>query len=81
MAGTASMSARREVLSAVAARYRSAGRVEQRRILDALCRTTGRHHKHAVRALRRRVVDRAVETEAPREAQAPLPYELNTKLV
>jgi hypothetical protein len=67
MAGTISMGARREVLSAVAERYRSAGRVEKGRILDALCRTTGWHRKHAVRALRRRAVDKAVETEAPRE--------------
>jgi hypothetical protein len=37
------------------------------RILDALCRTTGWHRKHAVRALRRGLVDRAVEAEARRE--------------
>ena len=49
------MGARREVLSAVAERYWSAGRVEKGRILDALCRTTGWHRKHAVRALRQRV--------------------------
>ena len=61
------MGARREVLSAVAERYRSAGRVEKGRILDALCRTTGWHRKHAVRALRRRVVDKAVGIAAPRE--------------
>src|SRR5437588_7903512 len=67
MARTISMGARREVLSAVAERYWSAGRVEKGRILDALCRTTGWHRKHAVRALRRRVVDKAVETPAPRE--------------
>src|SRR5579863_6488223 len=67
MAGTISMGARREVLSAVAERYRSAGRVEKGRILDALCRTTGWHRKHAVRALRRHVADKTVETEAPRE--------------
>jgi hypothetical protein len=67
MAGTISMGARREVLSAVAERYWSAGRVEKGRILDALCRTTGWHRKHAVRALQRRVVDQAIETEAPRE--------------
>jgi hypothetical protein len=65
MAGTISMGARREVLSAVVERYGSAGRVEKGRILDALCRTTGWHRKHAGRALRRRVVDRAAE--APRE--------------
>ena len=67
MAGTISMGARREVLSAVAERYWSAGRMEKGRILDALCRTTGWHRKHAVRALRRRIADKAVETEAPRE--------------
>ena len=67
MAGTISMGARREVLSAVAERYRSAGRVEKGRVLDALCRTTGWHRKHAVRALQRCVADRAVETRAPRE--------------
>ena len=67
MAGTISMGARRKVLSAVAERYWSAGRMEKGRILDALCRTTGWHRKHAVRALRRRVVDKAVEIEAPRE--------------
>jgi len=61
------MGARREVLSAVAERYWSAGRMEKGRSLDALCRTTGWHRKHAVRALRRRVIDGAVETEAPSE--------------
>jgi hypothetical protein len=66
------MGARREVLSAVVERYRSAGRVEKGRVLDALCRTTGWHRKHAVRALRRRVIDTAVETEAPARASAPL---------
>jgi hypothetical protein len=65
MARKISMGARREVLSAVAERYWSAERMEKGRILDALCRTTGWHRKHAVRALRRRVIDRAVVTEAP----------------
>jgi hypothetical protein len=50
----------------VAERCWSAGRIEKGCILDALCRTTGWHRKHAVRALRRRG-DKAVETEAPRE--------------
>lgn len=48
------MGARREVVSAVAERYRSAKRTEKGRILDELCATTGWHRKHAVRALRRR---------------------------
>ena len=59
------MGARREVLSAVAERYWSTGRVEKGYILDALCRTTGWHRKHAVRALRQRVV--TAETRVPRE--------------
>ena len=65
MAGTISMGARREVLSAAAERYWSAGRIEKGYILDALCRTTGWHRKHAIRALRQRVV--TAETRVPRE--------------
>ena len=59
------MGARREVLLAVAGRYWSAGRVEKGRILDALCRTTGWHRKHAVRALRH--VEEAAKNRGPRE--------------
>jgi hypothetical protein len=54
MAGRISMGARREVVSAVAERYRSAKRAGKVRILDELCATTGWHRKHAVRALRQR---------------------------
>jgi hypothetical protein len=36
--------------------------VEKGRILDAQCRTTGWHRKHAVRALRRRVINKSVQT-------------------
>ncbi len=54
MAGKISMGARREVVSAVTERYRSAKRGEKGRILDELCATTDWHRKHAVRALRRR---------------------------
>jgi hypothetical protein len=55
MADGISMGARREVLAAVAKRYRAAGRREKGRILDELTATTGWHRKHAVRALSQRV--------------------------
>ena len=61
------MGARREVVSAVMERYRSAKRAEKGRILDALCATTGWHRKHAVRALRQRETVGSGEVEAPRE--------------
>src|SRR6202171_1947030 len=67
MAGKISMGARREVVSAVTERYRSAKRVEKGRILNALCATTGWHRKHAVRALRRRATVVPGEVEAPQE--------------
>jgi hypothetical protein len=67
MAGKISMGARREVVSAVTERYRSAKRAEKGRILDALCATTGWHRKHAVRALRPRATVGPGEVEAPQE--------------
>ena len=45
------MSARRELVIALAARYRKAKRIEKARILDELTAVTGWHRKHAVRAL------------------------------
>src|ERR1700688_499032 len=67
MAGKISMGARREVVSAVTERYRSAKRAEKGRILEALCATTGWHRKHAVRALRQHETDGPDGVEAPRE--------------
>src|SRR5438128_12702126 len=67
MAGKISMGARREVVSAVSERYRTAKRAEKGRILDALCATTGWHRKRAVRALRQHEPARPNGIEAPRE--------------
>src|SRR4029078_8972380 len=67
MAGRISMGARREVVSAVMERYRSAKRAEKGRMLDALCATTGWHRKHGVRALRRRATVGSGEVEASEE--------------
>ena len=61
------MGARREVVSAVTERYRSAKRAEKGRMLDALCATTGWHRKHAVRALRQHETVGPGGVEAPRE--------------
>jgi hypothetical protein len=61
------MGARREVVSAVTDRYRSAKRAEKGRILDELCATTGWHRKHAVRALRQRKTVAPGEFVAVRE--------------
>ena len=58
------MSARREITAAVAERYRLAVRVEKGRILDELCKVTGWHRKHAVRAL---AGESAIERDGPRQ--------------
>jgi hypothetical protein len=62
MVGNISMGARREVVSAVAERYRSAGRREKGRVLDELTAVTGWHRKHAVRALRAKPPTQAAAT-------------------
>jgi hypothetical protein len=62
MAGNISMGARREVVSAVVERYRSAGRREKGRILHELTAVTGWHRKHSVRALRGKPPTQAAET-------------------
>lgn len=62
------MGARREVLAAVAERYRAAGRIEKGRILDELTATTGWHRKHAVRAVSDRVARSRLPTPSSDEA-------------
>jgi hypothetical protein len=49
MTGRISMSARRELVAAVAERYRAAERGEKGPILNELTAVTGWHRKHAVR--------------------------------
>ncbi len=71
------MGARREVVSAVTERYRSAKRSEKGRILDELCATTGWHRKHAVRALRQHETVTSYKVGSPRERRRR--YDATTK--
>jgi hypothetical protein len=59
------MATRRELIGAVAARYRAAGREEKKEILDEFVKVTGFHRKHAIRALKRS--PRQEEGREPRE--------------
>ena len=58
------MTTRRELIEAVAARYRAADRKEKKEILDEFVKVTGFHRKHAIRALKR---SRKQEAPEPRE--------------
>ena len=46
------MTTRRELIQAIAGRYRSAVRSEKKKILDEFIKVTGFHRKHAIRALK-----------------------------
>ncbi len=46
------MTTRRELIDAVAARYRAAGRNQKKEILDEFVNVTGFHRKHAIRVLK-----------------------------
>src|SRR3954468_1332919 len=48
-----SVATRRELIEAVAARYRAAGRNQKKEILDEFVKVTGFHRKHAIRALKK----------------------------
>jgi hypothetical protein len=54
-----SLATRRELIEAVAVRYRAASRIEKRKILDEFIGVTGFHRKHAIRALRTTCENRA----------------------
>ena len=47
------MTTRRELIDAVAVRYRAAGRDQKKEILDEFVRVTGFHRKHAIRVLKK----------------------------
>src|SRR5450755_1840530 len=55
---------RRELIEAVAVRYRAAGRNGKKEILDEFVKVTGFHRKHAIRALRQSLKQ---EKREPRE--------------
>ena len=46
------MEARRELIEAVGERYRAAGRIEKKQILDEFAEIAGYHRKYAIRVLR-----------------------------
>ena len=58
------MTTRRQLIEAVAARYRAAARNEKKEILDEFVKVTGFHRKHAIRALKK---SRRHETPEPRQ--------------
>ena len=47
------MATRRELIEAVAARYRAASRDQKKEILDEFVKVTGFHRKHAIRVLKK----------------------------
>src|SRR5450755_1812794 len=59
-----SVATRRELIEAVAVRYRAAGRNGKKEILDEFVKVTGFHRKHAIRALKQSLKQ---EKREPRE--------------
>src|SRR5215470_7034507 len=50
-----SLATRRELIQAIAERYRTAGRAEKKQILDEFVQVTGYHRKHAIRTLKQQI--------------------------
>ena len=64
------MTTRRELIDAVAARYRAAGRDQKKEILDEFVKVTGFHRKHAIRVLKK-----APKPETPEPRQRARIYD------
>ena len=60
-----SLATRRELIKAIADRYRAATRIEKKKILDEFIEVTRFHRKHAIRALRK-VCDGPIQEESER---------------
>ena len=58
-----SLATRRELIQAIAERYRTANRADKQKILDEFTQVTGFHRKHAIRALRQRAKQTEGEAE------------------
>ncbi len=58
-----SLATRRELIEAIAARYRAGTRIEKKTILDEFIEVTGFHRKHVIRALRKACRAETVVTE------------------
>src|SRR6476646_9210210 len=65
-----SVTTRRELIEAVAERYRAAARQEKKEILDEFVKVSGFHRKHAIRALRK-----ALKQEPPQPRQRARIYD------
>ena len=61
------MATRRELIEAIAERYKTASRTDKQRILDEFTEVTGFHRKHAIRAL-----GREIDEPTTRPAQSKL---------
>lgn len=59
-----SLATRRELIQAIAERYRTARRAGKKQILDEFVQVTGYHRKHAIRALK--CIDRGDASASPR---------------
>lgn len=61
-----SLATRRELIQAIAARYRAASHSDKQKILDEFVELTGFHRKHAIRALRKPSADESANQQVRR---------------